>query len=84
MLANFGRNAEAIERLENLVIQYPDFYNAQLVLGGIHQYQGNSDKASECFRSAVSNANTLEERSVANSKWREVNLNGNQSRIGTL
>lgn len=40
MLANFGRNAEAVERVENLVKQHPDFCNAHLILGGIYHYLG--------------------------------------------
>jgi hypothetical protein len=71
MLANFGRNAEAIDRLKDLVRQHPDFYNGHLVLGSIYLYQGKHESASECFRLAVLHAKTPEERSAANLKWGE-------------
>jgi Tfp pilus assembly protein PilF len=68
MLANFGRNDEAVDRLEDLVKQHPNFYNAQLILGGIYHYLGESDRASERFRLALSDAKTAEERSTAHLK----------------
>ena len=74
MLANFGRNPEAIERLELLVTEHPEYYDANFVLGGVYHYQGNFDRAAECFRLALSQSKTSEERSRANLKWGEVDL----------
>ena len=66
MLANFGRNDEAIKLLEKLLAQHPDFCNAQIALGGIYQYLGSSKQASDYFQMALSSATTAEERSAAN------------------
>ena len=66
MLANFGRNEEAIERLKKLLVQHPNYCNAQLALGGIYQYQGNVPLASDYFRKALSSATSSEERAAAN------------------
>ncbi len=79
MLANFGRNAEAIERLSSLLKRHPHYYNAQLVLGGIYNYLGETTEASECFQRAVSYAATPEERSVANLNLGEVCLHLNDA-----
>lgn len=74
MLANFGRNGEAVARLEKLIAEHPNFYSGHLTLGGIRLYQGDSEKAAECFRLAVALANSPEERANANLKWGEALL----------
>lgn len=79
MLANFGRNAEAITLLEKLIAQHPDFYNGHMTLGGIRLYQGDSNKAVESFRLALVDAKTPEERAFAHLKWGEVHLSRNDS-----
>ncbi len=66
MLANFGRNEEATGRLEKLLVQHPNFCNAQLALGGIYQRQGNSQRAAEYFHEALSSAATVEQRAMVN------------------
>ena len=66
MLANFGRNDEAIERLEELNSQHPNFCNAQLALGSVYQYLGKTQLASEYFQKALATATTADQRSAAN------------------
>jgi hypothetical protein len=74
MLANFGRNDEAVERLEKLLRQHPSFGDGFLALGGIHLYRGNLDAAAACFQSALSHSPTETERALANLKLGEVYL----------
>lgn len=74
MLANFGRNDEAVERLEKLLKQHPSFGDGFLALGGIHLYRGNLDAAAACFQSALSHSPTETERALANLKLGEVYL----------
>ena len=66
MLANFGRNDEAIQRLEELNSQHPNFCNAQLALGSVYQYLGKTQLASEYFQKALATATTADQRSAAN------------------
>ncbi len=79
MLANFGRNDEATERLEKLLELHPDFCNAQLALGGICQRLGNSQRATEYFRKALSNATTAEQRAMVNLNLGGISLQQNDS-----
>jgi Tfp pilus assembly protein PilF len=74
MLANFGRNDEAVERLEELLQQYPDYCDAYIILGEIHFYRGNLDQASARYLSALSQARTGKERSAINLRLGEVDL----------
>jgi hypothetical protein len=66
MLANFGRNDEAVQRLEKLNSQHPNFCNAQLALGSVYQYLGKTQLASEYFQKALASATTADQRSAAN------------------
>lgn len=74
MLANFGHNDEAVDRLEELLRQHPDYCDAYVILGGINLYRGNLDRASDCFQSALARARTEQDRSLANLKLGEVFL----------
>ena len=74
MLANFGRNDEAVESLQQLVKKFPSFSEAYLTLGGIHLYRGNPEQASDCFQSALERATTDVERANANVKLGELYL----------
>jgi len=74
IMANFGRNDEAIAVLERLLKQHPNLREAQQTLGQIHLYRGNIDRAAECFQAALSNARKLTERSMANAKLGEIDL----------
>ena len=75
--ANFGRNDEAIARLEKLLKQYPTFIDADTTLGGIHYYRGNLEQASASFRSALAHAGTKDERALVNLRWGEAYLRRN-------
>ncbi|MCA9109580.1 MAG: tetratricopeptide repeat protein [Planctomycetaceae bacterium] len=74
MLANFGQNDEAVERLQGLLEQHPDYRDAHVVLGEIHSYRGNIDQAASCFEKALSLARTGEERSAMNLRLGEIAL----------
>jgi tetratricopeptide (TPR) repeat protein len=74
MLANFGRNDEAVELLEKLLEQHPTFSDGYAILGGINLYRGNLDRASTCFNTALSHAATDTERTAVNLKLGEVYL----------
>jgi hypothetical protein len=74
MLANFGRNDEAVGTLEKLLKQHPEFSDGYAILGGIHQYRGSLDQAGDCFRAALEHATTDAERSTINLKLGEIDL----------
>jgi hypothetical protein len=77
MLANFGRNDEAVDLLEKLLKQHPAFSDGHAILGGINLYRGNLDRASACFQAALSHATTERERSAVNLKLGEIYLHQN-------
>ncbi len=77
MLANFGRNDEAVDKLQELLRQHPTFSNGHLILGGIHHYRGNLDEAATSFQAAVAHAATVGDRSIARLKLAEVYLRQN-------
>lgn len=74
LLANFGRNDEAVETLGKILERHPAFSNAHLILGEIHLYRGNTDSAETCFGAALSHARTPKERSNANLKLGQIAL----------
>jgi tetratricopeptide (TPR) repeat protein len=74
MLANFGQNEEAVQRLEKLLQQHPDQRDAHIALGDIHYYRGNLDQASVQYQSALSQARTGQERSTMNLRLGEIDL----------
>jgi tetratricopeptide (TPR) repeat protein len=74
LLANFGRNDEADDRLRTLLNQHPAYSEAHAALGGIHLYRGNFDQASASLQLAVEHARTEKERAIANVKWGEFYL----------
>ena len=53
MPANPGRHDEAVEMLQKLLQQHPDFDDGYVTLGGIHLYRGNLQQASPCFETAL-------------------------------
>jgi tetratricopeptide (TPR) repeat protein len=81
MLANFGRNDEAVDRLEKLLREHPAFSDGYTTLGGIHLYRGDFDGASACFQAALSQATTEIERSAANLKLGEMYLHRNDREL---
>lgn len=74
MLANFGRNDEAVIRLEEILREHPDYRDAQIVLADIHFYRGNLDQASARYESALSLSKTGKDRSVIQLKLGEIDL----------
>ena len=74
LLANFGRNDEAVNRLEDLLRQHPDYRDAHIALGDIHYYRGNLNQASDRYRSALSESWTGQERSAMNLRLGEIDL----------
>ena len=74
MLANFGRNDEAVDRLEKLLQQHPDYRDAHVALGEVHFYRGNLDQASSHCVLALSLATTGEERAAMNLRLGEIAL----------
>ena len=74
LLANFGRNEAAIERLENVLRKHPRQSECHLILGGIQLYRGNFDSASAGFRAALESAATSHDRAAANLKLGELSL----------
>ncbi len=79
MLANFGRNDEAVNRLQELLRQHPDYRDANIALGDIHFYRGNLDQASAQYESALSLARTGQERSAMNLRLGEIALRQNEN-----
>lgn len=77
MLANFGRNDEAIAKLQKLIAENSDYFDAELILGGILYYLGQSDRAEDHFKAAAALARTPEDLSAAYRKWGEVDLDRN-------
>ena len=73
-MANFGRNDEAANRLEELLKQHPDYFDALTTLAEIHLYQGNLEQASNRFQTALSHAKTGKERSAINLRLGEIDL----------
>lgn len=74
MLANFGQNDEAVQRLEELVRLHPDQRDAHVALGDIHYYRGNLAPASALYEAALSLSKTGLERSTLNLKLGEIDL----------
>ena len=74
MLANFGRNDEAVDRLEGLLRQHPNYRDAHIALGDIHFYRENFDQASDCYGSALTQSRTGQERSAMRLKLGEIDL----------
>ena len=77
LMANFGRNDEAVAMLEKLRSQHPELSDAHMALGTIHFYRGNLDQSVACLTSAIANATTAQQRSLANLKLAEVYLHQN-------
>ncbi len=84
MLANFGRNDDAVDSLEKLLKLHPAFSNGYMTLGEINLYRGNLEKASDCFQAAISHATTESERSIGNLKLGEVYLNQKQFELAKV
>ncbi len=74
MLANFGRNDEAIKTLETLLKRHPSSCEAHQALGEISLYRGNGKRAINCFQSSLACATTSLQRSSANLKQGEAFL----------
>ena len=84
MLANFGRNDDAVDSLEKLLKLHPAFSTGYMTLGEINLYRGNLDKASDCFQAGLSHATSELERSTGNLKLGEVYLNQKQFELAKV
>jgi hypothetical protein len=71
LLANFGNNDDAVQRLEGLLANFPEDADALITLGGIHFYRGNADTALKNYLSALEKARTPRQRALANFKLGE-------------
>ncbi|MEZ6031673.1 MAG: hypothetical protein R3C17_01095 [Planctomycetaceae bacterium] len=74
LLANFGRNDEAVDRLESILRQSPDYRDAHVALGDIHFYRGNLEQAAEHYGFAMSQSANDMERSAMQRKLGEIEL----------
>jgi tetratricopeptide (TPR) repeat protein len=79
MLANFGRNDEAVDALNKLLQQHPDYYDAHMILGEIHFYRAEFDRSSAHLLAALSTAETRQQRAIANSRLGEIDLEKNDT-----
>jgi tetratricopeptide (TPR) repeat protein len=48
-----GNIAEAVEVLGELIVRYPAYADAYLLLGGIHEQKGNRPEAAEIYERGV-------------------------------
>jgi len=65
LLANFGRNDEAVTVLTDLLRQEPQNSRTLMILGEIHQYRGNLEEALGFLKQALAAAENSDEKSVA-------------------
>ncbi|HEY0983828.1 tetratricopeptide repeat protein [Schlesneria sp.] len=74
LLANFGRNDEALARLEKILSRHPGHSECNLLLGGIHLYRGEVDKASQYLEAALACARNTRDRGAAHIKLGELSV----------
>ena len=74
MLSNFGQKEEAVNLLEKVLQQHPNYSDGLVILGGVQLQRGNLDKAEELLRAGLSHARTRRERSAAHLKLGELHL----------
>jgi hypothetical protein len=84
MLANFGRKDEAMNQLEMVLHRFPNYRDAQIVMGDIHFHRGNLDQASAGYVLALAQSSTRQERSAMNLRLGEVDLLRNDSASAQL
>lgn len=78
MLANFGRNDEAVTVLQKLIDDHPTFAESYIALGDIEHYRGNIEQAVSKYEMGLSLATTSLVRGNANFKLGEVYLHKKQ------
>lgn len=79
MMANFGRNDEAVTMLEQVLKDRPDYYDARLSLAEISLYRGQYEQAEASFLAAVNLAKTPVDRALVNLKLGEIYLRQKRS-----
>lgn len=79
LLANFGRNDEAVDKLRKILERHPDYSSAHLILGEIHAYRGNPQQAQASYDSALSHAHTPQDRANANLKLGQIALDRHET-----
>jgi len=77
MLANFGRQDEAMVLLEKLLVRNHACGEAYTLMGGIHLWQGDENRSRDCFEKALTYAKSTDEKSMANLKLGEIDLRQN-------
>jgi tetratricopeptide (TPR) repeat protein len=77
MLANFGRNDEAVAILEKVNQEYPSYFNSHVSLAEICLYRGQLDQAAPLFETALKLVVEPDERAIVNLKLGEVYLRQN-------
>lgn len=77
MLANFGRQDEAIAMMDKLLASDPACGQAHTIKGGIRLWQGDLNQAKDCFVQALTHATSADEKSMANMKLGEIDLRQN-------
>lgn len=78
MLANFGRNDEAVAILEKVNREHPKYFNSHVSLAEICLYRGQFDQAAPLFEMALKLVVEPDERAVVNLKLGEVYLRLNR------
>ncbi|MCA9009038.1 MAG: tetratricopeptide repeat protein [Planctomycetaceae bacterium] len=78
LLANFGRNEEAVDLIEKILKQNPDFSDGYMTLGQIDLYQGRMEKAYDHFSAALAHSSSDQDQSAACMKLGEVDMNRRQ------
>ncbi len=65
MMANFGQFDEALSRLQSIVREHPDFFEAWSTLGGVQLYLGQLDEAKASCEQALAKATRKDRRAEA-------------------
>ena len=78
MLANFGRNDEAVVLLEKVNREYPQYFNSHVSLAEIYLYRGQFDLATPMFEKALKLVVEPADRAIVNLKLGEVYLQLNR------
>jgi len=78
MLANFGRNDEAVAILEKLNHEHPQYFNSHVSMAEICLYRGQLDQAAPLFEKALTLAVEPSDRAVVHLKLGEVYLRLNR------
>lgn len=79
MMANFGRNEEAVAMLQQVLKSHPDYYDARTSLAEISLYRGQFEQSEASFLAAMELAKTPADRALLNLKLGEICLRQKRS-----